>query len=243
MSNLHIEDVWNTVVTIECELERISYKDSIDFLHLVDQLFSTYLPDSQVSRLRRGEIAIDEADQLVQQVWQACLEIKEISDGAFDPWAVAGGFDPSGYVKGWAADLVSEQLIKQGAKHIQVNAGGDISVRGGKDANTPWKLAVAHPSIKGEISKLYSITTGAIATSGSAERGDHIIDPHTKTIAVGARSATVIGPDAGISDALATALVVSGRDGASWFAKDELLEYSCWVVDRHTDTTWEILRK
>lgn len=243
MSNLHIEDVWNTVVTIECELERISYKDSIDFLHLVDQLFSTYLPDSQVSRLRRGEIAIDEADQLVQQVWQACLAIKEISDGAFDPWAVPGGFDPSGYVKGWAADLVSEQLIKQGAKHIQVNAGGDISVRGGKDANTPWKLAVAHPSIKGEISKLYSITTGAIATSGSAERGDHIIDPHTKTIAVGARSATVIGPDAGISDALATALVVSGRDGASWFAKDELSEYSCWVVDRHTDTTWEILRK
>ena len=243
MSNLHIEDVWNTVVTIECELERISYKDSIDFLHLVDQLFSTYLPDSQVSRLRRGEIAIDQADQLVQQVWQACLEIKEISEGAFDPWAVPGGFDPSGYVKGWAADLVSEQLIKQGAKHIQVNAGGDISVRGGKDANTPWKLAVAHPSIKGEISKLYSITTGAIATSGSAERGDHIIDPHTKTIAVGARSATVIGPDAGISDALATALVVSGRDGTSWFAKDELSEYSCWVVDRHTDTTWEILRK
>ena len=243
MSNLHIEDVWNTVVTIECELERISYKDSIDFLHLVDQLFSTYLPDSQVSRLRRGEIAIDQADQLVQQVWHACLEIKEISEGAFDPWAVPGGFDPSGYVKGWAADLVSEQLIKQGAKHSQVNAGGDISVRGGKDANTPWKLAVAHPSIKGEISKLYSITTGAIATSGSAERGDHIIDPHTKTIAVGARSATVIGPDAGISDALATALVVSGRDGASWFAKDELLEYSCWVVDRHTDTTWEILRK
>ena len=243
MSNLHIENIWNTVVTIECELERISYKDSIDFLHLVDQLFSTYLPDSQVSRLRRGEIEIKEADQPVQQVWQACLEIKEVSEGAFDPWAVPGGFDPSGYVKGWAADQVSEQLTKQGAKHIQVNAGGDISVRGGKDANTPWKLAVAHPSIKGEISKLYSITTGAIATSGSAERGDHIIDPHSKTVAVGARSATVIGPDAGISDALATALVVSGRDGASWFAKEALLEYSCWVVDRHTDTTWEILRK
>jgi thiamine biosynthesis lipoprotein len=243
MSNLHIEDVWNTVVTIECELERISYKDSIAFLHLVDQLFSTYLPDSQVSRLRRGEIEIKEADQPVQQVWQSCLEIKEVSEGAFDPWAVPGGFDPSGYVKGWAADQVSEQLTKQGAKHIQVNAGGDISVRGGKDANTPWKLAVAHPSIKGEISKLYSITTGAIATSGSAERGDHIIDPHSKTVAVGARSATVIGPDAGISDALATALVVSGRDGASWFAKEALSEYSCWVVDRHTDTTWEILRK
>jgi thiamine biosynthesis lipoprotein len=243
MSNLHIEDVWNTVVTIECELESISYKEAIDFLHQVDQLFSTFKENSQVSKLRRDEIAIEQAHPLVQQVWQACLEIKQVTDGAFDPWAVPGGFDPSGYVKGWAADQISDQLIKLGAKHIQVNAGGDISVRGGKDGNTPWKLAVAHPNLKGEISKLYSITTGAIATSGSAERGDHIIDPQSKTIAVGARSATVIGPDAGISDALATALVVSGRDGASWFAKDELLEYSCWVVDRHTDTTWEILRK
>ena len=127
MRNLHVEDVWNTVVTIECELESISYKDSIDFLHLVDQLFSTYLPDSQVSKLRRGEIEIAEADQLVQQVWQACLEIREVSDGAFDPWAVPGGFDPSGYVKGWAADQISQQLIKQGTKHIQVNAGGILS--------------------------------------------------------------------------------------------------------------------
>lgn len=242
MSNLHIEDVWNTVVTIECELVSISYKDSIDFLHLVDQLFSTYLPDSQVSKLRRGEIEIDEADQLVQQVWQGCLEIREVSDGAFDPWAVPGGFDPSGYVKGWAADQISQQLIKQGAKHIQVNAGGDISVRGGKDSDTPWRIGVAHPNKSNEISKLYSIQTGAIATSGTAERGNHIIDPHTKTIAVGARSATVIGPDAGIADALATALIVSGRDGASWFAKEDLLQYSCWVVDRHSDSTWEILR-
>ncbi|NCX09789.1 MAG: FAD:protein FMN transferase, partial [Actinobacteria bacterium] len=113
----------------------------------------------------RGEIAVEQAHPFVQQVWQACLEIKDLTDGAFDPWAVPGGFDPSGYVKGWAADQVAEQLIKQGAQHIQVNAGGDISVRGGKDANTPWKLAVAHPSMKGEISKIYSITTGAIATS------------------------------------------------------------------------------
>ena len=243
-------EVWGTIVFVDATSTRLNEKSlrvAIDevraFTHHVDEVFSTYKQDSVISKLRRSEISIDGCSLEVIEVWNACANAKYLSDGAFDPWKVAGGFDPSGYVKGWAADLVSEQLIKQGAKHIQVNAGGDISVRGGKDANTPWKLAVAHPSIKGEISKLYSITTGAIATSGSAERGDHIIDPHSKTVAVGARSATVIGPDAGISDALATALVVSGRDGASWFAKEALLEYSCWVVDRHTDTTWEILRK
>jgi thiamine biosynthesis lipoprotein len=243
MSNLHTEDVWNTIVTLECELESISYQPAIQFLHLVDQIFSTYLANSQVSKLRNNEIALGDTHPYLQKVWHNCLEIKELTDGAFDPWAVAGGFDPSGYVKGWAADQIADQLMTLGAKHIQVNAGGDISVRGGKDANTAWKLGVVHPNQSDQISKIYEITNGAIATSGTAERGDHIIDPQSKTIAVGARSATVTGPDAGMADALATALIVSGRDGASWFSKDELAQYSCWVVDRHSDTAWEILRK
>ena len=242
MSNLHTEDVWNTIVTIECELENISYQPAIQFLHLVDQIFSTYISTSQVSKLRNNEIEIEDTHPYLQKVWHSCLEIKELTDGAFDPWALPGGFDPSGYVKGWAADQISDQLIKLGAKHIQVNAGGDISVRGGKAANTAWKIGVAHPNQSDQVSKIYEITNGAIATSGTAERGDHIIDPFSKTIAVGARSATVTGPDAGMADALATSLIVSGRDGASWFAKDALAEYSCWVVDRHSDTAWEILR-
>lgn len=243
MSNLHTEDVWNTIVTLECELESISYQPAIEFLHLVDQIFSTYLANSQVSKLRNNEIALGDTHPYLQKVWHSCHEIKELTDGAFDPWAVAGGFDPSGYVKGWAADQVADQLMKLGAKHIQVNAGGDISVRGGKDANTAWKLGVAHPNQSDQISKIYEITNGAIATSGTAERGDHIIDPQSKIIAVGARSATVTGPDAGMADALATALIVSGRDGQYWFSKDELAQYSCWVVDRHSDTVWEILRR
>jgi thiamine biosynthesis lipoprotein len=242
MSNLHTEDVWNTIVTLECELESISYQPAIEFLHQIDQIFSTYIPSSQVSKLRKNEIAIKDTHPYLQMVWNNCLAIKELTDGAFDPWALSGGFDPSGYVKGWAADQISDQLIKLGAKHIQVNAGGDISVRGGKDAKTAWKIGVAHPNQSDQVSKIYEMTDGAIATSGTAERGNHIIDPYSKTIAVGARSATVTGPDAGMADALATALIVSGRDGASWFAKDALAQYSCWVVDRHSDTAWEILR-
>ncbi|MGI9171052.1 MAG: FAD:protein FMN transferase [Candidatus Nanopelagicus sp.] len=242
MIHLHAEDVWNTVVTIECETENISYESSIAFLHQVDELFSTYLPNSQVSKLRKSELEISRAHAYIQEVWQGCIQIKELTDGAFDPWAVSGGFDPSGYVKGWAAENISNQLISLGAKHIQVNAGGDISLRGGKDENTPWKIGVAHPDLANEISKIYQISNGAIATSGTAELGNHIVDPDTKTIAIGARSATVVGPDAGIADALATALIVAGRSGASWFSKTELLNYSAWVVDRDSDTTWEILR-
>ena len=40
--------------------------------------------------------------------------------------------------------------------------------------------------------------------------------------------------------ALATALMVAGRDGAAWFSKAELAQYGCWVVDRHQETTWSV---
>ena len=60
--------------------------------------------------------------------------------------------------------------------------------------------------------------------------------------AIGSRSATVVGENAGLADAVATALIVAGRDGAHWFSKTELVNYSCWVVDRHENTLWEISR-
>jgi thiamine biosynthesis lipoprotein len=242
MANVHSEEVWSTVVTIESDLEDFSYQRQIDLLHKVDQIFSTFIPDSQVSKIRSGQLQINQADQLLQEVWQGCLLAKDITDGAFDPWSVDGGFDPSGYVKGWAADQICNQLQAAGAKHIQVNAGGDIALRGGSSQGSPWHIGVAHPEKTDLVSKIYEIYDGAIATSGTYERGNHIIDPQTKTIAVGARSATVVGENAGLVDALATALIVAGRDGSSWFAKPELADYSCWVVDRHEDSLWEISR-
>jgi thiamine biosynthesis lipoprotein len=242
MASVHSEDVWSTVVTIESDLEDCSYQKQINLLHKVDQIFSTFIPNSQVSKIRSGQIQISQADPLLQEVWQGCLLAREITDGAFDPWSVDGGFDPSGYVKGWAADQICNQLQAAGALHVQVNAGGDIALRGGSSKSSPWQIGIAHPENTNLVSKIYEIYDGAIATSGTYERGNHIIDPQTKTIAVGARSATVVGENAGLVDALATALIVAGRDGASWFAKPELANYSCWVIDRHEDKLWEISR-
>ena len=131
MASIYSENVWSTVVTIESDLDGFSYHEQIKFLHYVDQVFSTFIPDSQVNKLRTGQIHISQTDQLLQEVWHNCLIAKEITDGAFDTWAVSGGFDPSGYVKGWAADQICDKLEAVGAKYIQVNAGGDIALRGG----------------------------------------------------------------------------------------------------------------
>jgi len=238
---------WGTVIFIDASsasLTEAKIQESIDrvqdFLYLVDGVFSTYKDQSEVSRLRRGEITITDCSADLQEVWQLCLEAKSYSDGYFDPWCVEGGFDPSGYVKGWASDRAIAMMKADGVEHIQINSAGDLSLAGGVEPGKPWSIGIRHPEEAHTVVKVFDITDGAIATSGTYERGSHIKDPHTGLIAIGARSATVYGPNGGIADALATALIVAGKEGAYLFQKPELSDYHCWVIERHSDEAWSI---
>jgi thiamine biosynthesis lipoprotein len=245
-SRVEIE-TWGTIVFVDvassnCDLASIEngVEEFRQFCYGVDETFSTYKDGSVVSQLRRGEIEIDDCSPDVIQVWNLCAAAREITDGSFDPWCVAGGFDPSGYVKGWAADRGVAILKKYGGENIQINCAGDLALAGGFEAGKPWSIGIRHPEKAMAVGKIYEIFDGAVATSGTYERGAHIKDPHTGLIAIGARSASVAGPDGGLTDALATALIVSGRDGAIWFSKPELSAYSAWVIDRHEDVAWSI---
>lgn len=243
--------VWGTVLFVDATsvngVDEKVLQAGIDrvreFAIHVDEVFSTYKPDSVISKLRRNEISIELTSDEVKDVWNRCAFAREITEGAFDPWAVEGGFDPSGLVKGWAADKCAEIMLESGAKHVQINAAGDLTLRGGHfdgESVIPWSIGVVNPQNRQEIVQVFNIVDGSIATSGTYERGAHILDPHTGLIAIGARSATVIGPDGGLTDALATALMVEGRDGAIWFSHPDLAEYSAWVVDRHEDVAWSV---
>lgn len=243
MRTQHEIEVWGTVVFIDVT-SAIDIEPAIttvkQYVQKVDELFSTYKKSSIISQLRRGEIEIEHCPPEVIEVWDLCAFVKELTERAFDPWAVAGGFDPSGLVKGWAADNCAEILLAAGAEHIQVNAAGDLALRGGFTPEQPWSIGVVNPDNRLEILQTFETSDGAIATSGTYERGAHINDPHTGMIAIGAKSATVIGPNGAIADALATALMVAGRDGAVWFTTPELSEYSAWVIDRHEKVAWSI---
>jgi FAD:protein FMN transferase len=244
-------EVWGTVLyiaAISTTLDKSAIDCAIEdvrkFVYEVDEVFSTHKSDSVISKLRRGEYEIGGCNEDVIEVWNACGLASELSDGAFNPWAVAGGFDPSGYVKGWAADRVADILVKAGVEHVQVNAAGDLTLRGGfltvDGVKEPWKIGVVNPDNRQEVLRVFEITDGAIATSGTYEGGAHIVDPHSGLIAIGAKSATVIGPDGGLADAMATALMVSGDDGANWFGRHELTEYSAWVIDRNSGGAWGV---
>ena len=238
-------EIWGTVISIVSPSREVkedvflsACESAENFYKEIDNRFSTYKSNSEVSQLRTGTLEISNASPDVKLVWNECLELRDLTQRAFDPWAVHGGFDPSGYVKGWAAQESLRFFDERGVKHIQINAGGDVVVRGGIDANTPWTIGVRHPDHVDQIAKSFEVFDGAIASSGTYERGAHIIDPRVGVPAVGARAASVIGPDAGIADALATAIVVDGRDAVNWLGDELFRNYSFWAVDKSGDHAW-----
>lgn len=241
-------EVWGTVVAVDVasenlnEFELLKGIDQVhDFVHEVDRLFSPFKENSQVSQLRRSQLSIEDANPYVQEVWSLCRELKRLTQGAFDPWCVEGGFDPSGLVKGWAADRCAEQLQARGIKHILINASGDITLRGGelKDGQVmPWTIGVSDPENSENVVRTFEIFDGAIATSGDYAKGAHIRDPHSGLIAIGARSVTIVGPNGAYTDALATGIMVSGFDGAPWFDQPELHAYEVFAINRNERTSW-----
>jgi hypothetical protein len=104
----------------------------------------------------------------------------------------------------------------------------------------PWSIGVVNPDTRAEIVKVYEITDGAIATSGTYERGAHIHDPLNGLIAIGAKSATVVGPEGWLCDAMATAVMVAGQDSAKWFGQAGLAGYQAFAVNRHEKSAWSI---
>ena len=240
-------DIWSTSISIQVPKGHTSSesfhracRSSLEYFQWIDLTFSTYKSESEVSRLRRGELTVHDASPEVKLVWDRCASLRDLTLRAFDPWAVPGGFDPSGYVKGWAAQEALQFFAAEGITRIHINAGGDVVLRGGYDDQTPWKVGIRHPDHKDEIAKTIELFDGAIASSGTYERGAHIIDPRVMVPAVGARAATVIGPDAGVADALATALIVDGRDCVNWIGAEEFRNYAFWAVDKSGDGAWSL---
>ena len=242
-------ETWGTVIVIQSaskSLSEVELRLAVDkveeFFHKVDKDVSTYKSDSEVSLIRRGELEVADASEDVKKVWQLCEHACELTLGAFDPWKVEGGFDPSGLVKGWAAEVAAKMLVDAGVESVLINAAGDLVLRGGQLSDggdvKPWNIGISSPDDVNQIVKTFDVIDGSVATSGDYEKGAHIVDPHTALIAIGARSASVVGPDGALCDALATALMVDGRDAQRWMGRPELAEYSFWVINRDDETAW-----
>lgn len=191
-----------------------------DWLRFVDATFSTYKADSETSRINRGELELADAHETVREVLDRCEELRQETGGYFDARAPLPGLvDPSGLVKGWSVDRAGAILDEGGARNYAVNAGGDMVLRGGALPDDRWRVGIQHPLLRDQIAKVVEANDLAVATSGTYERGDHVIDPHTAKPPVGVLSVTVTGPQLATADAYATAAFAMGEAGPHWTAR------------------------
>ncbi|MFI6333702.1 FAD:protein FMN transferase [Streptomyces sp. NPDC050535] len=186
------------------------------WLREVDARFSPFKPDSEVSRLDRGELAPHDLSPDLAEVLGLCEDYRVATLGAFQVRLPGRGLDPCAVVKGWSVQRAAELLTARGTRRFCLNAGGDVASAGG-----PWRVGVRHPERADRLCAVLEIADGAVATSARYERGDHIVDGRTGRPATGLLSMTVVAPSLTEADATATAAFAMGAEGVGWAAARE----------------------
>lgn len=261
-------------------------------LETVTLRMSTYLPDSELTRLNRHAV---EAPFALSPDTLAVLELaqqaSERSGGAFDvtvgPVVDAWGFGPSklnqvppdealralgarvgyrmlaldaragsvtkarpdvradlsGVAKGFGVDQAARALEALGFEDYLIEAGGEVRTRGRNGADEPWQIGIERPdAAPPQVHCIVPLSGLAMATSGdyriffeqAGRRYSHEIDPRTGApIRHGLASATVVAPECGFADAMATALIVLGPERGLALAEREAL--AAYFIVRERD--------
>jgi FAD:protein FMN transferase len=218
-----VEHLMGTAISVDVRDARVAagvLDDVFEHFGRVDARFSTFKPDSEVSRLNRDEISEAEGSSELREVLVLCEAARVASGGYFDVrrHRADAGLDPSGLVKGWAVEGAAAILDAAGARNYYLNAGGDIVARGEGAPGHLWRVGIRHPRRPDRVAAVLAIRDRAVATSGAYERGDHVIDPHTGRPPSGVLSVTVVGPSLTNADAYATAAFAMGPEGLRWIA-------------------------
>jgi thiamine biosynthesis lipoprotein len=219
LPHVHVELVMGTVVSLDVRDAGASAEPAVraafGWLHDVDARFSTYRAGSEIRRLDRGELRLADASADVRGVLERCAALRRETGGFFDE-RVGGRLDPSALVKGWAAQGAADILTAAGVTDFCLSAGGDVVARGGALPQHWWRVGIQHPLDRAAVAARVRASDLAIATTGSYERGEHIVDPHSGGAPAGVLSVTVTGPDLGTADAYSTAAFAMGLDGPAW---------------------------
>src|SRR6266404_6834561 len=113
--------------------------DVFDYFRYVDEKFSPFKQNSEVTKVNDGRLKIESASADMKLILKLSEKTKKETDGYFDVWH-NGMFNPSGIVKGWAIFEASKILDRKGIESYYINAGGDIQTEGGK-----WTVGIRNP--------------------------------------------------------------------------------------------------
>lgn len=238
-----LRELMGTVATItlrdiDTARAQLAVAASFERLHEIDQRFSPYKVDSEISRIGRGEQTVPDAHPEVTTVLEACEALRVESGGRFSAWGFRadGRLDPSGYVKGWAIGEAAEILRAAGLRDFIVDIGGDAFAAGGPDPARGWGIGIVDPSDRGAIVAPLAVRDRGVATSGLAERGEHVIDARNGMAATEWASITVVHPSVARADAAATIALLIGEDALGWIDRDP--DAAAFAVHRDGRLAW-----
>jgi len=217
--------------------------DAVSILHEADSIFSLYKPESPLSQLARGETSVAQCPEVVGQIWDLCEKWNVATDGWFNSFTLEHTFDPSGVVKTWAAEKAAQHLESVGVSDFAMNAGGDIRLS--KDIETGFakRIGISKPITIASpnagvltVVDLNETDFRAVASSGTAERGEHIWNPKSNDWANELAQVTVVAKDLVTADVWATAIFAAGEQGLA-LAQKHCVEYSfeALIVDSSGD--------
>lgn len=179
-----------------------------------ENAFSLFRPGSELSRVNASPSAVLAVSPFFAATLQVALDAASDTGGLVDPALGAGvrlsgllinrspgiALDLNGVVKALAVDEAASMLDGLGF----VSAGGDLAVRGPVDVGLPGGGAV-------------KVVEGGLATSGTATRGRHLVDPRTgKPSESPWEQVTVSGATCLAADVAAKAAYLLGVDGPEW---------------------------
>ncbi len=127
--------------------------------------------------------------------------------------------DPGGIGKGFAADLVTEELMRAGADGVLVNLGGDLRVQGIGPDGDGWTVDLDHERLDGPLARV-GLAGGAVATSTTLRRrwigpdgpAHHLIDPRTgRPSTSDIDHAVAIAGQGWMAEIMAKAVLLRGR--------------------------------
>lgn len=211
-------------------------KQVFNYFKSVEERFSVFRKESEISRFNRGEIKKSDFSKDLRTIFRLSEKTKKETNGYFDI-KTKKGYNPSGLVKGWAINEAAQILRKKGFKNFYIDAGGDIEAVGKNKLGKKWRVGVRNPFKVDEIVKILSLSNRGIATSGTSMRGAHIYNPHK----IGKKipdiiSITVIGPNILEADRFATAAFAMGKEGINFIEKRKGLE--AYMIDKNGLATY-----
>jgi len=201
-----------------------------NYFAYIDNTFSTYKAHSEISRINRHELALEDASEDMRTIFALAEQTRLESNGFFDI-RHNGLIDPSGLVKGWAIFQAAELLRQNGVYNFYVDAGGDIQISGKNSQGQDWRVGIRSPFNLNQIVKVITLTDCGVATSGTSIRGQHVYNPwNVQQPLTEVLSLTVVGPDVYEADRFATAGFAMGRSGIEFI--ERLDGFEGYMIDK-----------